>query len=306
MSQGSWYLRWTARIVAGIVCLVVVGLAAGAAYQAIAGDVDETRYPPPGILVDIGGRRLHLYCIGNGSPVVVLEAGLGWGLGAWRYVQPGVAQTTQVCSYDRAGYGWSDVGPSPRTSSQVSTDLHMLLQRADVHPPFVLVGHSIGGLYLQYFAATYAAEVAGMVLVESSHQDQGNDPSLGVMLVIMKGLTPTGLPRLLFRYGDASMNAIYSSNKTIATPIDELAVVAKSADEVRQTRLSLGNKPLIVLTSGRNDSDDAWHRMQLDLLTRSSNGKRIVVEDSGHRVPNDRPDVVIAAIRAVVEQSRHR
>ena len=102
------------------------------------------------------------------------------------------------------------------------------------------------------------------------------------------------------------MNAIYSSNKTIATPIDELAVVAKSADEVRQTRLSLGNKPLIVLTSGRNDSDDAWHRMQLDLLTRSSNAKRIVVEDSGHRVPNDRPDVVIAAIRAVVEQSRHR
>ena len=299
------YFRWTARIVGGIVGLVIVGLAAGAVYQAVAGDVDETRYPPPGRLVDIGGRRLHLYCIGHGSPAVILEAGLGWGLGAWRHVQPSVAQTTQVCSYDRAGYGWSDVGPSPRTSSQVSSDLHMLLRAADVHPPFVLVGHSIGGLYAQHFAAAYTAEVAGMVLVESSHEDQGNDPSLPVMLAAMKALTPTGLPRLMFRYGDSSMNAMYSSNKTIATPIRELAVIAKSTDEVRQARLSLGNEPLIVLTSAPTDADDSFHRMQLDLLTRSSNSKRIVVERSGHRVPSDRPDVVIAAIRDVVEQSRH-
>ena len=181
----------------------------------------------------------------------------------------------------------------------------MLLQAAAVHPPFVLVGHSIGGLYAQHFAATYAAEVAGLVLVESSHVDQGNDPSLPVLLLAMKALTPIGLSRLLFRYGDSAMNAMYSSNKTIATPIRELAVVAKSTDEVRQARLWLGNKPLIVLTAARNDGDDSFHRMQLDLLTRSSNSKRIVVELSGHRVQNDRPDVVIAAIRDVVEQTRH-
>lgn len=300
------YVRWATRIVAGIFCLVVVALALGTTYQAIAGDVDETRYKPPGRLVDIGGRNLHLYCTGHESPTVILEAGLGWGLGTWREVQPKVTETTEVCSYDRAGYGWSDVGPSPRTSSQVSSDLHILLQKAGVHAPLVLVGHSLGGLYVQHYAATYPAEACGMVLVESSHEEQGNDPPPSrLFLLAMKGLGATGLARLVFRYGDSSMNAVYSSNKTYATPFEELAVVATSADELRNARLSLGNKPLIVLTAGRSDSDESWHRMQLDLLTRSSNSKRIVVENSGHMIQNDQPDVVIAAIRAVVEKCRH-
>lgn len=300
------YLRWVTRIIGGMFCLVVIALAVGAIYQAIAGDVDETRYKPPGRLVDIGGRHLHLYCTGRGSPTVILEAGLGWGLGTWRHVQPQVAETTRVCSYDRAGYGWSDVGPSPRTSSQVSSDLHILLQKAGVQAPLVLVGHSLGGLYLQHYAATYPADVSGMVLIDSSHEDQGNDPPPSrLFLLAMKGLGATGLARLLFRYGDSSMNAVYSSNKTYNTPFEELAVVAKSADELRKARLSLGNKPLIVLTAQRSDSDESFHRMQLDLLTRSSNSKRIVVEGSGHMIQNDRPDVVIAAIRDVVEKSRH-
>src|SRR5690349_13639774 len=132
------YLRWAARIVGGLFCLVVVALAFGTAYQAIAGDIDETRYRPPGRLIDIGGRHMHLDCTGHGSPTVVLEAGLGWGAGTWRQVQPKVAEMTQVCSYDRAGYGWSDVGPLPRTSSQVSSDLHILLQKAGVQNPLVL------------------------------------------------------------------------------------------------------------------------------------------------------------------------
>lgn len=299
-------LRWATRILGGLFCLVVVALGIGTAYQAIAGDVDETRYKPPGRLIDVGGRHLHLYCTGHGSPTVVLEAGLGWGLGTWRQVQPNVAKTTQVCSYDRAGYGWSDVGPSPRTSSQVSSDLHLLLQKAGVQAPLVLVGHSLGGLYVQYYAATYPAEVSGMVLVESSHEDQGNDPPPSrLFLLAMKGLGATGLARLLFRYGDSSMNAVYSSNKTYATPFEELAVVAESADELREAHLSLGNKPLVVLTAGRSDTDTSWHRMQLDLVTRSSNSKRIIVEGSGHMIQNDRPDVVIEAIRAVVEKSGH-
>ncbi len=145
-----------------------------------------------------------------------------------------------------------------------------------------------------------------MVLVESSHEDQGNDPPPSrLFLLAMKGLGATGLARLLFRYGDSSMNAVYSSNKTYATPFEELAVVAESADELREAHLSLGNKPLVVLTAGRSDTDTSWHRMQLDLVTRSSNSKRIIVEGSGHMIQNDRPDVVIEAIRAVVEKSGH-
>jgi len=100
------------------------------------------------------------------------------------------------------------------------------------------------------------------------------------------------------------MDAVYSSNKSQAAPFDEISVIARSADEVRKAHLSLGNKPLIVLTSGRSDADSSWHRMQLELLTHSPNSKRIVVENSGHRIQNERPEVVIAAIRDVVEKSR--
>jgi pimeloyl-ACP methyl ester carboxylesterase len=138
----------------------------------VAGDPDQARYPPPGRLIDIGGRKLHLYCVGEGLPPVILEAGAGWGMTAWRQIQPALAQTTQVCSYDRAGYGWSDAGPLPRSGSQISTDLHMLLQQAGVPAPRVVVGHSIGGLYVRHYAATYPSEVSGMVLVDSSHEDQ--------------------------------------------------------------------------------------------------------------------------------------
>src|SRR4051794_15303531 len=115
MERRRRYLHWTLHLLGAIMGLVVIALSAGAIYQSIVGNVDETRYKPPGRLVDIGGRRLHLYCIGSGSPAVILEAGLGWGMGTWGQVQPKVAETTRVCSYDRAGYGWSDVGPPPRT-----------------------------------------------------------------------------------------------------------------------------------------------------------------------------------------------
>jgi pimeloyl-ACP methyl ester carboxylesterase len=306
MARLRTYLRSATRFVGAIICIAAIALSAGAIYQSIAGNVDETRYKPPGRLVDVGGRRLHLYCIGSGAPAVILEAGLGWGLGTWRQVQPKVADTTQVCSYDRAGYGWSDVGPPPRTSKQIAEELHSLLQKGEVHGPYVLVGHSIGGLYLQYYAAKYATEVAGMVLVESSHQQEGNHPPSGLSLLAMEVVGATGLARLLIRYGDPTMDAVYSSNKTYATPFKELGVVGTSAEEVRNARLSLGDRPLIVLTAGRRDHDESWRKLQLDLLTLSSNSKRIVAEGSGHRIQNDQPDVVVAAIRDVVERSRGR
>ncbi len=304
MPQVRRTLGWALRIVGGILSLVFVALAFGAIYQAIAGNVDVTKYKPPGRLVDIGGRRLHLYCTGHGSPTVILEAGLGWGMGTWRNVQPRVAEFAQVCSYDRAGYGWSDPDPSPRTSSEVVSDLHTLLQEAGVRPPYVLVGHSIGGLYMQLYAATYPSDVSGMVLLDSLHEDQGRSPPSRLFIGVMKALGATGVARLLFRYGDPSMDAVYSSNKSYEAPFEEISVIARSADEVRGAHLSLGNKPLIVLTSGRSEADSSWRRMQLELLTHASNSKRIVVENSGHRIQNERPEAVIAAIRDAVEKSR--
>ena len=104
----------------------------------------------------------------------------------WLDVQARAAEFTQVCSYGRAGYGWGDPDPSPRTSSEIARDLHTLLQKAGVQPPYVLVGHSIGGLYMQLYAATYPSDVSGMVLLDSSHEEQGRDPPSRPFLAVRK------------------------------------------------------------------------------------------------------------------------
>lgn len=135
---------------------------------------NATSYPPPGKLIDVGGWRLHLNCTGNkrgNAPTVVLESGSGDFSFDWSLVQPGVARFTRVCSYDRAGNAWSDLGPRPRTMKQVAYELHTALAKAGVKGPYILVGQSIGGLLIRTFASQYKKEVAGMVLVDSTHED---------------------------------------------------------------------------------------------------------------------------------------
>jgi len=127
-------------------------------------------FPAPGKLIDVGGWRLHLNCTGEaraGQPTVILEAGIGDFSVEWSLVQPDVAKFARVCSYDRAGDGWSDLGPHPRTMSQIVYELHTLLDKASVKPPLVLVGHSYGGVLVRLYASTYPADVVGMVLVEA-------------------------------------------------------------------------------------------------------------------------------------------
>jgi pimeloyl-ACP methyl ester carboxylesterase len=130
--------------------------------------------PPPGKLVDVGGWRLHLNCTGSNKgrgPTVVLEAGAGDFSFDWSLVQPGVSSFTRVCSYDRAGNAWSDLGPRPRSMKQIAYELHTVLEKSGNHGPYVLVGQSIGGLLMRTFAGLYPKEVAGMVLVDSTHED---------------------------------------------------------------------------------------------------------------------------------------
>jgi len=156
--------------------LIRIGLALMVfAPSGVAQPASETQhYPPPGKLVDVGGWRLHLNCAGNkkrNAPTVVLESGAGDFSLDWSLVQPSVARFTRVCSYDRAGSGWSDLGPRPRTVKQATWELHTALMKLGVTGPYVLVGHSIGGLLIRSFAYQYPKEVAGMVLVDSAHED---------------------------------------------------------------------------------------------------------------------------------------
>jgi pimeloyl-ACP methyl ester carboxylesterase len=128
-------------------------------------------FTPPGKLVDVGGYRLHLHCTGRGEPTVVLIAGSGDFSFDWSLVQPGVSRFTRVCSYDRAGLAWSDPGPTPRTMRQDAYELHALLRAAGIKSPYILVGHSVGGLIARVYGEQYPKEVAGMVLVDPTHED---------------------------------------------------------------------------------------------------------------------------------------
>jgi pimeloyl-ACP methyl ester carboxylesterase len=155
-------------LVVALLALAVVG----AIYQAIATERAERAYPPPGEMVDVGGYSLHINCVSQGGPTVVLDAGSGGMSADWVWVQREVSDTTRVCAYDRAGMGWSEMGPEPRDAKQISSELRAQLTKHGIEGPYVLVGHSFGSLYMQTYATRYPDEVAGVVLVESSHPEQ--------------------------------------------------------------------------------------------------------------------------------------
>ena len=164
--------RWLTRV--AIALALVPAAATAQTAQTAQTATDEPPHPPPGRLVDVGGWRLHLHCTGAprpSRPTVVLEAGAGDFSVEWSLVQPDVAAFARVCTYDRAGDGWSELGPHPRTMRQVAFELHTLLERAGERPPFLLVGHSYGAWLVRTYQATYPAEVAGLVLVESGATD---------------------------------------------------------------------------------------------------------------------------------------
>jgi hypothetical protein len=167
--RGRGCLVWLGGLVAVLLGLMLLG----AFYESVAEARDVRAYPPPGQMVDVGGYRLHINCVGTGSPTVVIEAGQGDWSASWsNAVQPEAARITRVCTYDRAGYGWSEPGPLPRTAEHIAHELHTLLHTAGVPGPYVLAGHSLGGLPVRVFAHDYAAEVSGVVLIDSMHPRQ--------------------------------------------------------------------------------------------------------------------------------------
>ena len=165
---GSWIRRGVLGLVIGLVVLAVIAVI----YQAFGTEIYRRIYPPPGELVDVGGHSLHINCVGEGSPTVILESGSGATSVDWANIQPEVANTTRVCAYDRAGSGWSEPGPEPGDPQQIAGELHTLLGNAGIDGPYVLVGHSFGGLCVLMYDDLYPDEVEGMVLVDSSHPEQ--------------------------------------------------------------------------------------------------------------------------------------
>ena len=323
--------RWLAR---GTLALIALALA-GAMWHRAATEADRRRYPPPGRLVDIGGRRLHIQTQGEGSPTVVISAAGAAAPLDWTNVLPAVAEFANVCVYDRAGSGWSDPDGGPRTSRHIGKELRRLLETAGIPGPYVLVGHSIGGIHMRTYTGMFPDDVVGLVLVDSSHEEQverlpaANPTSLEGQIRILKivsAIAPFGGVRLLGALGLAAQilnfeflqpelreNAraiLYWSN--LGDLASELGAIPETMKQAREAARPLGDMPLAVLTAGSADNPafqregvrEVWLELQDELAALSTNSKHVVAEKSTHYIHEDEPEIVIDAIRWVVEEVR--
>jgi pimeloyl-ACP methyl ester carboxylesterase len=189
------------QIVAFIAGLILLGVVLGVVYQSLGTRRDRGAYPPPGRLVDLGTHRLHLVEAGSGGPTILLEAGLMSTVLSWSELQRALAGAFRVVTYDRAGMGWSDLGPMPRTADRIVDELHTLLERAGIPPPYVLVGHSFGGLTMPVFAARFPDEVTGIVLVDPVVPAEWNPPSAHDLKLTRIGARVCRRAALLARFG---------------------------------------------------------------------------------------------------------
>jgi pimeloyl-ACP methyl ester carboxylesterase len=321
--------NWLRRIALSLLVIILVLAAGGFFYQNISEARDRRFNSMPGQRVKITENgetfSMHIYCTGEGSPAVIFDSGLGDSFISWRKVQPQIATFTRACSYDRAGIGYSDPSPARRTSRVIADELHSLLQAAGVPPPYVLVGHSMGGYDVRVFAGMYRAEVAGMVLVDASHPDQEN--RLPLELKDMEGgwlreaeflayTTPFGIPRLLgLCDDDAVVRAVDCNFHSARESVAEMKAFPVSAQEAGASG-TLNDLPLAVLSHDpekpsaelppdlAKSTNDAWEKMQEELAHLSTRGTQTIAKNSSHYIQSDRPEVVVEGVHNIVAQVR--
>jgi pimeloyl-ACP methyl ester carboxylesterase len=322
------------RIIVSLLIFALLLVASAFVYENISETRDTQQNPTPGRLLKVS--TMHIDCMGQGStgqesmgqgsPTVILESGLGDSYISWRKVQPEIAKFAHVCSYDRAGLGFSDSSSRPRTSRVIAEELHSLLQAAAIAPPYILVGHSMGGYDVRLYASFYRSEVTGMVLVDSSHPDQDNrfPPELKNMegswqreAMFVEYTMPFGIPRLMGLCDpDAAIRAAECNFHSAREGLAEMKAFTESAQQTAATS-SLGDMPLAVLSHDPDkpsaelpadlakQTNDAWEKMQEELAQLSTRGTQTVAKNSGHYIQIDRPEVVIEAVRSVADQSRN-
>ena len=325
--------RWIKRILLGLLALLILVLVVGMIYEALGRRYAQANYPPRGQIVDVGGRKMHIDCRGTGSPTVILESGLGTGgTTDWTLVHDEIAGFTRTCAYDRAGIMWSDPKDTPQRASAVADDLHALLKGAGIKDRLILVGHSIGGPYTRTYVGKYGDQVArlGKVAGIDVHPKQAS-----TIMHAATALSWTGLTRFMIaraerpklrtaaetkRLGDAlAMSAAYGSTSVTGSR-SELTGFDDTMADARTVR-SFGNRPLIVLTAmapmkpeqlkgmGLTVEDGArfkqeWKQLHTEQAAFSTRGRQQTVPDATHYIQVDRPEVVIAAVRDVVDTVR--
>jgi pimeloyl-ACP methyl ester carboxylesterase len=326
------YPRWrkiTERIVLSLVAVAALAVAGSSGWNAIA--LYRFRHPPPGKTYLVDGHTMRIDCMGSGSPAIVLDAGLGNDGLIWGGVQPALAKTTRVCSYDRAGFGWSDALPAPRDAEHIATGLHGLLAAAGIHGPVVLMGHSIAGIYVREYATRYPTEVAGLIFVDGSTPLQNRNPAFKAhdsgastrwlrMLVDQAALT-LGIPRLMgvcsqsfpgFDPHAAQLEAEDQCHSRPGASAAEIGSIDQSGEETVHTGpygalpiLIFSQDPVKAISDGEPaDIAEAWNQMQEDLKRLSTRSRRIVAKGSPHYIQVVRAELIEREVPVFIEQIR--
>jgi pimeloyl-ACP methyl ester carboxylesterase len=267
-------------------------------------------FPPvPGKRYDVGGYSIHMLCKGQGEPTVIIDAGLGDDSSDWFDIQNHTAIETRVCVFDRPGYGWSDAGPEPRNSLRISNEMEKLIQKARIPGPYVLVGHSFGGYNIRVFAAHHPQQVAGMVLVDASHENQYERLNIklpkhfdrkGNILILPKGKDgvsekASALRERAFHAARAEISSLYQSARQVSH-LDKLPKI-----------------PLIVISRGQSEwapkptganKEKIWQQLQQDLWKLSPLSQQIFANHSGHDIHIEQPEIIVSAINDIVNMSR--
>ncbi len=323
--------KWIVIVLAGLIGLLIVTLVSLFIFERISETRDAANFPAPGQLFDVGDRKLHIWCIGSGSPTVILEAGGGSSSVQWWPLQEQLAEFSHVCIYDRPGFGWSDPSPTELSFEDGARDLKALLTAAEVPGPYILVGHSKGGLHVRTYARLYPEDVAGILLLDAAEEEsifatsnlefveQSLKESQAPLI-----LSRFGIMRLLLRFSpdaipipDLPEELVQPYHRELARPDTwEAAISGGAAYRLTPTELrvaggfgSLDDIPLIVIThgipftGGQAFQEEFWPAAQERLASLSSNSELIVAENSGHSIMWDEPALVVDTVQRLISKT---
>ena len=327
-------IKWITRFIVVVTLLFLLTLSTGFGYEQWS-RYRASQIQPPGKLINVNGKLSHLYCTGTGSPTVILEAGLNEG-GAltWEGARPAIDQLTRVCAYDQAGIMWSERREQPRDANHIAKDLHDLLIAANESPPYIMVGHSAGGPMIRVFTQQFSNDVAGLVLVDSSHPEQNQRfpkeileatpfaPSLLIRTISAFGLlrleSPDPPKELPTQIGE-TIRAYLPQSMTGIT--DEIEALDSTFAQAGHTG-PFGDIPIVVLTAGRFADElpwqldsktlanfratwsKLWPELQAELTQLSTNTDQRIISNSSHNIPLEAPDAIAQAVNDVVNAQR--
>lgn len=311
-------------------CTMLLLVGAAFLYEWFASSQAKKDFPPPGTLVQVGGYQLHIHKQGNGSPTILMEAGSGETSLSWRDIPVELAQHATVVTYDRAGYAWSESAPTERTGANIVKDLHAALEKENIRGPYIMVGHSLGGMYARLFAQTYTNEVQSLVLIDARPEDDERNTKVLLEQAQFQGNPPASLLSLLkvsgaFRlFPDFMLDGLVAKQdrdtfiNVIATPSyfhakEEEALHAHSTEDAIRGQ-SLGSIPVRIIARGRPQDyasagisvdighklESIWQSGQRNMLNISKDSQLIVATRSGHMIIHDEPELVVKTILELI------